>query len=66
MSMEQAKEPVWPFDSTPFDIPEDRDGVNLSKCEHGWSRDICSKCNPLSLPLVKRLKKTEKHWNHLN
>lgn len=56
MSIEDVKIPVWPMESieerTIFDTPEQSDGINLSKCDHGWSRDSCPICSP-----VKKKKK---------
>jgi len=61
MSLEQASKPIWP--AGPYDGPEESAAVNLTKCEHGWSRDSCGVCSPLPLPLIKRMKKTGNHYH---
>ena len=49
MSIFESKKPVWPMDvDAPRDI-EDRDGVNPDICQHGWHRNTCGKCKPVTL-----------------
>ncbi len=52
MSIKETKIPVWPMERVIFATPEATDGNNLSKCDHGWSRDSCPICSP-----VKKKKK---------
>lgn len=38
--------PRWEL-SEPDGIPEERAGVNLSICKHGWKRELCGTCTPI-------------------
>ncbi len=57
MSIFESKTPVWPMEADNSPVPEDREGLNLHICEHGWHRDTCGKCKPVKPKKKKHVQK---------
>lgn len=54
--------PMWTGDITEqYQQPEEREGLNLAICEHGWLRTLCGTCTPIKSP-VKNLVKSSKRY----
>lgn len=38
----------WVYEKVHYEHPEEREGLNLAICDHGWPHKICGICNPVS------------------
>jgi hypothetical protein len=57
MNIFDSKTPAWPIDADKSPVPEDREGLNIHICEHGWHRATCGKCKPVKLKKKKDVQK---------